>query len=60
MNALPTIQIKGKTYFVDERLQEVRSKVYPPESIEFINFGDLPKRIYAKILNILYKHRINF
>ena len=58
--ALPTIKIKGKEYFIDERLQEIRSKVYPPKRIRFINFGNLSKKNLAKVLNKLYKHRISF
>ena len=52
--ALPTIKIKGKEYFIDERLQEVRSKVYPSESIEFINFGDLKKKDFNRVFDILH------
>lgn len=52
--ALPKIELNGKQYFIDARLQEIRSAVYPPKSIEFINFNDLPKKDFDKVLNVLY------
>jgi hypothetical protein len=35
---LPTIEYKGKEYFVDMRLREFRSNVRPFQPIEFIPF----------------------
>lgn len=56
--ALPTIRLKGKTYFIDSRLQELRSKVYPPETIEFVSFGELSKQELKKVLNKAYSQKL--
>jgi hypothetical protein len=53
MVALPTIRIKGKEYFVDERLKELRSKVNYPEPIEFINFNDLSFQDLNRVFSLL-------
>jgi len=53
--ALPKIELNGRTYFIDIRLQELRSHSYPPDSIEFINFGELPKKDLDKVLNTLHE-----
>lgn len=55
--ALPTIKLRGKEYFIDARLQEIRSKAYPPKSIEFVCFNDLPKKDLEKVLNKMYSQR---
>lgn len=54
---LPTIKIKGKEYFIDSRLRELRSKTYPPQNIEFIDFNELPKEVFDRVMDVLYLHK---
>ncbi len=53
MTKLPTINIRKKEYFINERLQELRSKVYIPDGIEFIPFSKLNEKEMYKVSKIL-------
>ena len=41
MRQLEKVEYKGKLYFLDERLKQLRSVVLYPDIIEFLEFKDI-------------------
>jgi len=50
MRALPTVKVEGKTYFLDERLMELRNVVNPHDRVPLKDYHLYYFRVTGKLV----------